>query len=194
MDEYVLQASCSLSCSQGPIDWPCISDHLSLTGMWMQQHTGNDCYSCLLTWLIHSNGLMLLGNTASAHPVNRKILIWEFFPWNGFWWVTHPWDSLVGKTADCCPLLQSIHYNNCNYMFKCVQAKRSNGWSSKLIWFSTRGQWSLDLRVEAWLPGGAAAASHLLMYLRAVFICTRHTQNTLHDKVKRKTATTCCRC
>lgn len=75
------------------------------------------------------------------------------------------------KTAvDCYPLPQSIHYNKCNYKLKCVQAMGSDGWSSKLIWSSTRGQWSLDLRVEAWLPGGAVAASHLLIYLRAVFI------------------------
>lgn len=43
MDEYGLQAS-FVSFSQGPRDWLCIPERLSLTSMWMQQQTGNDCY------------------------------------------------------------------------------------------------------------------------------------------------------
>lgn len=34
------------------------------------------------------------------------------------------------------------------------------------------------------LPGGAAVAAHLQMYLRAVFVCPQHTQNTSHDETK----------
>lgn len=114
--------------------------------------------------------------TGCIQTLYWKILIQEFcFFSRG----TESSDSCIHQTVllfkkntavDCYPLPQSIHYNNCNYKLKCAQAMGSDGWSSKLIWSSTRGQWSLDLRVETWLPGGAVAASHLLIYLRAVFI------------------------
>lgn len=93
--------------------------------------------SCLLTWPIHSSGLVLLSNTTHTDSVLEDFnsVVLGFFPTDQSL-VTHISIRLScyeETVVDCYPLFQSIHYNNCNYMSTCVQAMGSDGWSSKLI-------------------------------------------------------------
>lgn len=100
-------------------NWPCISDNLSLTSMW----TETAVYICWHGWLIS----VLV--TQQPYELDS---VWPHTPtlWDSFWESNSSCIFLFGVLVIILSLCSSV-----------------NRWRSKQIRSSSRGQWSLDLRV-----------------------------------------------